>query len=189
MAEEVRLWPHVCALPDESVPLPREVEAEPLTGPGAVWHIWRREDTEALSRWLVEQAEKYEAEGEVEAQRAILAYAPICSVAEMQHAVHSQAFFLTKAELERCKRETGVEPWVFPQYDNEAVFIPAGCPHQVRNTRSCIKMALDFVSPEALRETAVLAREFAGMATEEKLQSGTMLLFGAAWACEQAAAV
>jgi len=27
---------------------------------------------------------------------------------------------------------TGIHPWHFEQYENEAVFIPAGCPHQVR---------------------------------------------------------
>jgi len=27
----------------------------------------------------------------------------------------------------------GVEPWTFEQHLGEAVFIPAGCPHQVRN--------------------------------------------------------
>lgn len=26
-----------------------------------------------------------------------------------------------------------VEPWTFEQHLGEAVFIPAGCPHQVRN--------------------------------------------------------
>lgn len=35
----------------------------------------------------------------------------------------------------------GVEMWHFEQHENEAVFIPAGCPHQVRNLRSCIKVS------------------------------------------------
>ena len=29
------------------------------------------------------------------------------------------------------------------------MLIPGGCPHQVRNLRACIKVALDLVSPEA----------------------------------------
>jgi lysine-specific demethylase 3 len=29
----------------------------------------------------------------------------------------------------------GVEPWTFEQRLGEAVFIPAGCPHQVRNLK------------------------------------------------------
>ena len=27
----------------------------------------------------------------------------------------------------------GIQPWSFVQNEHEAVFIPAGCPHQVRN--------------------------------------------------------
>lgn len=29
----------------------------------------------------------------------------------------------------------GVEPWTFVQKQGDAVFIPAGCPHQVRNLK------------------------------------------------------
>jgi [histone H3]-dimethyl-L-lysine9 demethylase len=29
----------------------------------------------------------------------------------------------------------GIEPWTFVQRLGEAVFIPAGCPHQVRNLK------------------------------------------------------
>lgn len=29
----------------------------------------------------------------------------------------------------------GIEPWTFVQNLGEAVFIPAGCPHQVRNLK------------------------------------------------------
>lgn len=44
----------------------------------------------------------------------------------------------------------GVEAWRFEQHLDEAVLIPAGCPHQVRNLVSCTKVAADFVSPEGL---------------------------------------
>lgn len=30
---------------------------------------------------------------------------------------------------------SGIEPWTFEQRIGEAVFIPAGCPHQVRNLK------------------------------------------------------
>ena len=36
----------------------------------------------------------------------------------------------------------GVEPWTFVQKLGEAVFIPAGCPHQVRNLKVCKSIAL-----------------------------------------------
>ena len=32
-----------------------------------------------------------------------------------------------------ANNSTDVEPWTFEQHVGEAVFIPAGCPHQVRN--------------------------------------------------------
>lgn len=45
-----------------------------------------------------------------------------------------------------------VRCWTFEQHVNEGVLIPAGCPHQVRNLRSCIKAAIDFVSPEHIAQ-------------------------------------
>lgn len=43
-----------------------------------------------------------------------------------------QRVMLTEAHLARLKADTGIEPWSFEQHSDEAVFIPAGCPHQVR---------------------------------------------------------
>ena len=100
---------------------------------------------------------------------------------------------------------SGVEPWTFEQKLGEAVFIPAGCPHQVRNLKvkyllthsinfiksfdcfcssnhhnpktlqSCIKVAVDFVSPENIRECLRLTKEFRQLpknhkAREDKLE-------------------
>ncbi|KAJ0755528.1 putative transcription factor & chromatin remodeling &Metalloenzymes JmjC family [Helianthus annuus] len=42
----------------------------------------------------------------------------------------------------------------------DAVFIPAGCPHQVRNLKSCTKVAMDFVSPESISECIRITQEF-----------------------------
>lgn len=38
---------------------------------------------------------------------------------------------------------SGVEPWTFKQNLGEAVFIPAGCPHQVRNLK--VKYLLTYI--------------------------------------------
>lgn len=54
--------------------------------------------------------------------------------------VGMQTFMLTAKHRAALKAEYGVEPWHFEQYPGEAVFIPAGCPHQVRNLRPCIKV-------------------------------------------------
>lgn len=57
----------------------------------------------------------------------------------------------------------------------DAVFIPAGAPHQVRNLLNCIKVAEDFVSPENVSECFHLTHEFRALTDthsnhEDKLQ-------------------
>jgi lysine-specific demethylase 3 len=90
------------------------------------------------------------------------------------------------------------------QYEWEGVVIPAGSAHQVRNLRACIKVALDFVSPESVGECMKLREEFRRLAKGEaptaealaaeedvgdrhfhdKLQAANMVLAGMAWALE-----
>lgn len=47
---------------------------------------------------------------------------------------------LQQAHREQLLEDTQVEGWHFEQYEGEVVFIPAGCPHQVRNLRPCTKV-------------------------------------------------
>ncbi|XP_074358354.1 uncharacterized protein LOC141697739 [Apium graveolens] len=54
--------------------------------------------------------------------------------------IHDQTFYLTTEHKNRLKAEYGVEQWKFVQKQGDAVFIPAGCPHQVRNSFS-VKVA------------------------------------------------
>ncbi|KAI0370427.1 hypothetical protein BV20DRAFT_1035907 [Pilatotrama ljubarskyi] len=54
--------------------------------------------------------------------------------------------------------EQGVRPFVIEQHRGEAIFIPAGCPHQVShnaclNLLPCIKIASDFVSVDAVTQS------------------------------------
>ncbi len=168
--------------PDMSVwEAPSVQRAPPLRvdDSGALWHTFRRQDTKRLSNFLMDRATAREAEPDEARKGEHLVYAPVCALDQIDHAIHSQAFYVSQRDLAALKAETDIEPWAFYQYDNECVFIPAGCPHQVRNTRSCLKVALDFVSPEALRECMELSREFASIGTEEKLQGRAMLLHGA----------
>jgi hypothetical protein len=53
------------------------------------------------------------------------------------------------------------------QYEWEGVVIPAGSAHQVRNLRACIKVALDFVSPESVGECMKLREEFRRLAVAD----------------------
>ena len=66
----------------------------------------------------------------------------------LAHPIHDANFYVDGAMRRRLWEEAGVQSYHFVQHAGEAVFIPAGCPHQVLNFRSCIKVAQDFVSPE-----------------------------------------
>ncbi|KAF7354901.1 Clavaminate synthase-like protein [Mycena sanguinolenta] len=72
----------------------------------------------------------------------------------------------------------------------EAVFIPAGCAHQVRNLSDCIKVAIDFVSPENIERCEKLTREFrevnqSKVWKEDVLQLRTMMWFAWLSCCRQ----
>ena len=65
--------------------------------------------------------------------------------------------------------------WAIAQCIGDAIFIPAGAPHQVRNVSSCIKVAEDFVSPQHIPECLKLTEEFRHLSDlhnnhEDKLQ-------------------
>lgn len=48
-----------------------------------------------------------------------------------------------------CVFPAGVVPWTFGQHQGDAVFIPGGCPHQVRNLMSCTKVGPGRVAAHA----------------------------------------
>ncbi|VFQ67567.1 unnamed protein product [Cuscuta campestris] len=98
------------------------------------------------------------------------------------HPIHDQTMFLCSEHKRKLKKEYGIEPWTFVQGLGDAVFIPAGCPHQVRNLKSCIKVALDFVSPENVGECIRMTEEFRLLppnhrAKEDKLEVKKMTLY------------
>ncbi|XP_039068742.1 lysine-specific demethylase JMJ25-like isoform X2 [Hibiscus syriacus] len=121
-------------------------EVEVLEG-GAIWDIFRKEDIPKLQDYLRKHFGEFR-------------YIHCCPVSQVLHPIHDQSFYLTMDHKAKLKQEYGIEPWTFIQKLGEAVFIPAGCPHQVRNIKSCIKVALDFVSPENVGECVRLTEEF-----------------------------
>ncbi|KAI9157598.1 hypothetical protein LWI28_024926 [Acer negundo] len=142
--------------------------SEVLLG-GAVWDIFRRQDVPKLIEFLKKHKNEF---------RHINGH-PVTSVI---HPVHDQTLFLSDRHKKLLKEEFNVEPWTFEQHLGEAVFIPAGCPHQVRNRQSCIKVALDFVSPENVGECIRLTEEFRLLpkdhrAKEDKLEVKKMTLY------------
>ncbi|KAK1369172.1 hypothetical protein POM88_035264 [Heracleum sosnowskyi] len=136
---------------------------------GALWDIFRRQDTPKLEEYI----RKYYRE---------FRHIYCRPLDQVVHPIHDQTFYLTTKHKRRLKEQYGVEPWTFVQKLGDAVFIPVGCPHQVRNIKSCIKVALDFVSPENVHECVRLAEDFRTLppnhrAKEDKLEVKKISLY------------
>ncbi|XP_053538058.1 lysine-specific demethylase 3B isoform X1 [Ictalurus punctatus] len=126
--------------------------------PGALWHIYAAKDAEKI-RELLRKV------GEEQGQENPPDHDPI----------HDQSWYLDQVLRRRLYDEYGVQGWSIVQFLGDAVFIPAGAPHQVHNLYSCIKVAEDFVSPEHVKHCFRLTQEFRHLSTthtnhEDKLQ-------------------
>ncbi|CAM9739308.1 unnamed protein product [Lampetra fluviatilis] len=126
--------------------------------PGALWHIYAARDADKI-RALLRKV------GEEEGQENPPDHDPI----------HDQSWYLDRTLRQRLMEEHGVQGWAITQCLGDAVFIPAGAPHQVHNLHSCIKVAEDFVSPEHVHHCFRLTQEFRRLSTthsnhEDKLQ-------------------
>ncbi|CAK1555403.1 unnamed protein product [Leptosia nina] len=126
--------------------------------PAALWHIYAAKDADKIRDFLVR----------AELERG--------ARPRPQHdPVHDQTWYLDATLRERLYREYGVEGYAILQCPGDAVFVPAGAPHQVRNLLDCIKVAEDFVSPENVSRCFELAQQFRRLSRqhankEDKLQ-------------------
>ncbi|KAJ7803966.1 hypothetical protein B0H14DRAFT_3883786 [Mycena olivaceomarginata] len=98
----------------------------------------------------------------------------------------------TKVVLRRRRlwAKYGVQSYRVYQRAGEAIFIPAGCTHQVWNLSDCIKVAIDFVSPENVARCETLTQQFREQNESEAwkkdvLQLRTMMWFAWLSCCEQ----
>ncbi|KAL6509250.1 hypothetical protein OROGR_022560 [Orobanche gracilis] len=113
----------------------------------AVWDIFRRQDVPKIAEYLQKHRKEFRHHNNT-------------FVDSVVHPIHDQIFYLDEKHKKQLKDEFNVEAWTFEQHLGEAVFIPAGCPHQVRNRQSCTKVAVDFVSPDNVQECIRLTQEF-----------------------------
>lgn len=81
---------------------------------GALWHIYRAQDADQIRDFL----------NKVDAERG--------NKKEPHHdPIHDQSWYLDGVLRRRLHCEYGVEAYSFIQFSGDAVFIPAGAPHQV----------------------------------------------------------
>lgn len=138
--------------------LTRRRARQPHTVPGAIWHIYHARDADKIRDFLnktaISQGVKLEPHHDP---------------------IHDQSWFLDSALRQKLYAEYAVEGYSILQCMGDAVFIPAGTPHQVRNLHNCIKVAEDFVSPENVGHCFQLTQEFRALSDshtnhEDKLQ-------------------
>ncbi|GLB33276.1 putative clavaminate synthase-like protein [Lyophyllum shimeji] len=178
--------------------------AAPATdgSPGcAAWDIYRAEDSDKLRAFLTEHfrsaakaKEKGDAAAAAGSDKAATEKAKQRAQGTQEWAgvndpIHAQAIYLDEELRAALYAATGVKSYRIYQRPGEAVFIPAGCAHQVANLADCVKVAVDFVSPENVERCERLTQEFREQNQrkvwkEDVLQLRTMMWF--AWlSCRQ----
>jgi [histone H3]-dimethyl-L-lysine9 demethylase len=126
--------------------------------PGALWHIYSPADADKIRDML----------NKIKSEKGL-------PVQPHHDSIHDQSIYLDSKLRERLYKEYRVEGYAIAQFLGDAVFIPAGAPHQVRNIQNCIKVAEDFVSPENVSHCFQLTQEFRDLSDthtnhEDKLQ-------------------
>lgn len=94
----------------------------------------------------------------------IRAYLRDCDpLSDVDDPIHRQMYYLSESHLSELASQEVCSYRVFQQ-PGDAVFIPAGCPHQVRNRQNCVKVAVDFLSAENVSVCKNLVEEARKMA-------------------------
>ncbi|KAJ2860363.1 nuclear pore complex subunit [Coemansia aciculifera] len=92
-----------------------------------------------------------------------MSYSAECSgpvAAKLGDPIHNQETFLTQPMRKRFFEKYEHSCYRIYQIPGDAVFVPAGCAHQVCNYASAVKVAMDFVSPERVEHSRRLTEEF-----------------------------
>ncbi|KAL6902079.1 hypothetical protein ACP4OV_004955 [Aristida adscensionis] len=112
---------------------------------GARWDVFRRQDLPKLNEYIAAHREELALSSQ--------------ALPSVKHPIYDQAVYLNNYHKKILKDQYGIEIWTFHQHIGEAVFIPAGCPFQVKNLQSTVQLVLDFLSPESLPESVRIAQE------------------------------
>ncbi|KAK6915589.1 WRC domain [Dillenia turbinata] len=131
------------------------------THASVLWDIFRRHDVPKLIEYLKVQREEFVKRGGLNKESAM-------------HILYDKAVYLSSSDKRKLKEEFGVEPWSFQQLLGQAVFIPAGCPFQMRNLQSTVQLELDFLSPESLGESVRLAEEIRCLPNDHEVKVETL---------------
>ncbi|AEE28388.1 JmjC domain protein JMJ24 [Arabidopsis thaliana] len=140
---------------------------------GAQWDVFRRQDVPKLSGYLQRTFQK-----------------PDNIQTDFVSRPLYEGLFLNEHHKRQLRDEFGVEPWTFEQHRGEAIFIPAGCPFQITNLQSNIQVALDFLCPESVGESARLAEEIRCLPNDHEaklqiLEIGKISLYAASSAIKE----
>ncbi|KAF0560696.1 Clavaminate synthase-like protein [Gigaspora margarita] len=132
------------------------LEHEQLKPSAAVWDIYHFSDLPRLRRFLRKVAK----------ERGLL----------IDHPIHDQCFYMDSTLRKRLLEEEGVSGWRIYQNPGDVVFVPAGCAHQVCNYTSCIKVAVDFVSPEGVARSYIISNQFRKLTHNHKRKKDILQL-------------
>ncbi|XP_021282219.1 lysine-specific demethylase JMJ25 isoform X1 [Herrania umbratica] len=116
------------------------------THAGACWDVFRRQDVPKLIEYLHMH---WMDSGKPE---SVISDSVICPL-------YDEVVYLNEHHKRKLREEFDVVPWSFEQQLGQAVFVPAGCPFQVRNLQSTVQLGLDFLFPESVGEAVRLAEE------------------------------
>ncbi|KAL6649918.1 hypothetical protein ACP70R_014142 [Stipagrostis hirtigluma subsp. patula] len=121
---------------------------------GALWDVFHRQDLPKLNEYIAAHWEELTASSQ--------------ALPSVKHPIYDQAVYLNDYHKKILKDQYGIVSWTFHQHIGEAVFIPAGCPFQVKNLQSTVQLALNFLSPESLPESARIAQEIRCLPNDHK---------------------
>ncbi|KAF6142673.1 hypothetical protein GIB67_015159 [Kingdonia uniflora] len=93
---------------------------------GAVWDVFRRQDVPKLVEYLTMNWKGFRMPSSLQNDSVKLCFLHM-------HPLYDKNVFLNSEHKRKLKDEFRIEPWTFEQHLGDAVFIPAGCPFQVRN--------------------------------------------------------